>query len=1019
MIFRNIRILTLSLVILIIAITAGSCGMVLSSANVGEEDNPLPVDPEWETPLLASDLPALQLHQGGNHALDWKFANMLKGTELWLISTDGDVSESRAEYIAGDVEVDELGWPLWLPSGFRFQAQVGYPVSRDVYNNSTYLTGVYVLTWDGEGDVRLSGIQYQGGAELLYRGPGRIVLKIVSDQDYPVVSVYSSTRSDHVRNMKLWAPEYDGAGLDLTYEDDLGQGRIRGSLEPAPGERPVFWHPEFLRHMRETDGYDVIRFMGWLSINGINEFETVSWTDRSVGDYAGISLSVIDEDWNRVPVTSFKQQIGTPYEWIVDLCNILGKDMWIQVPHTADAGFPAKLARYLLGEEGYPGLRSDLRVWIELSNEIWNTAEAYLPQAEYAMSVAADAMGLNVDDLEYMGPEHAWGAGHIQGKFLQRFEDSWKSAGGTDARLINVVAGFLHSSTFNERQIAAVKEIRETLPEVLAVTTYFGAGFDVTGGLHAILPQVSDAEIVNWQWTDADFAAAHDVVQRDLWTNYGSFTSNVSVANDNGMHLVCYEGGQHVLCFGFADWDNPNHEKFMRFVEAFERSSYMADLYLEQWSLWTAAGGRTASLFVDVGSYAVWGYWGARETIFDDSEKWNAFLDWADIMDGVRAPGEPIGTSPELPDMNYQCQAGDAWQQDVTVAGGDGGLFIAVLGGGLPPGVTFTDLGNGTARFEGTPASHGNFRCIVQVLDGDLDPDYGICTIQVDPEGTDTNGIFFFTGTELPYSTDPDFSDRWDILRETTTASSPFKSRTLSFSLTEPLYGYEYHNDGNPLYDLSAASENFSMNMYGGFRIRVEESLPSAADGPSAWVGLRSRHFEAWVGHNETVSGTSYHLPSIFDLCVVWQKNQFMFGNGTYSFGSQDQFSTLRIDLDSISDTSNDIRFVILHHDGTEASSDGVTWYVSEAMYSADVLGANSYFQLTGFDNSGASGKRWAVLPSPPSGQNISMPEASTLNFAAKDFTDVRGVGFIYHGTRFGYHWLFAFNRFFALGEVQ
>ncbi len=127
----------------------------------------------------------------------------------------------------------------------------------------------------------------------------------------------------------------------------------------------------------------------------------------------------------------------------------------------------------------------------------------------------------------------------------------------------------------------------------------------------------------------------------------------------------------------------------------------------------------------------------------------------------------------------------------------------------------------------------------------------------------------------------------------------------------------------------------------------------------------------------------------------------------------------MRLDLTSVSDTYNEIRFIILHNDGSVTGTEVVQWYISEASFTSELLGAEPYFQLTAFNNSDAEGKGWALIETPPAGQDPGMPDTDTLNFAAKDFTDVRGMGFFYLGRRNGYHWQFSFDRFFALGEIE
>lgn len=59
---------------------------------------------------------------------------------------------------------------------------------------------------------------------------------------------------------------------------------------------------------------------------------------------------------------------GGPVEDLIDICNAVGSDLWLNVPHEADAGFRSRLAALVAGR-----LRPDLSLYVEYSNEIWNT----------------------------------------------------------------------------------------------------------------------------------------------------------------------------------------------------------------------------------------------------------------------------------------------------------------------------------------------------------------------------------------------------------------------------------------------------------------------------------------------------------------------------------------------------------------------------------------------------------------------------------------------------------------------
>ena len=71
-----------------------------------------------------------------------------------------------------------------------------------------------------------------------------------------------------------------------------------------------------------------------------------------------------------------------PYEWQIDFCNRTNRDMWVCVPAPASADFVTQLATLIKNN-----LNSNLKVWVEVGNENWNTNGT--PQYLYCASKAA------------------------------------------------------------------------------------------------------------------------------------------------------------------------------------------------------------------------------------------------------------------------------------------------------------------------------------------------------------------------------------------------------------------------------------------------------------------------------------------------------------------------------------------------------------------------------------------------------------------------------------------------------
>ncbi len=951
--------------------------------------------PGWDTPLSASSLPPLQVNLASGGDRQWAFANMLRAGEAWIYAPGASAAE--AQTLANTIQVDAAGWPLSLPSGTGMQLLTGYRTGEN-----TFLHGVFVLTWQGSGTVELQSSRNDGLNEVVLLNDqqnGRFI-RVIKDptKAAPIVFVRSSDPANPVRAMRLWAPAYDGAGLDLTAASDLAPGHITGSLEPLPGAEEPMWHPRFLQHLTEAQHYGVLRFMGWQQINlGNWDRDVLEWSDRASPDYCFGSLSTIDRTYNRYAIAAYRQHLGQPFEWMIDLCNLTGKDLWIQVPHIASPDLIRRLADLCADR-----LDPNLRVWFEYSNEIWNGFGPYIPQLNAARLAAAIHFGVPFATVS--GDQQAWGSGHLQGLALKTFEDQWRVRGMADNRLINVVASFVGSSGYSQTALDAAQELDPQLPEALAVTNYFGYG--TQGDIFAAHSFGTTPGV----WPESLYAKTAEIVRRNLYSTTGSWSGSAAVARAEGVPLISYEGGQHMLPMGYGDWNNPVHVDFMQYMYDFQRSHWIKDLYLEHYALWSAMGGLTPSLFVDTSGMSFWGYWGAKEILTQsraEAPKWDAFVAWGDLQAGVRAPSEPIGTRPVLPTLNLRGEAQTAYTQDLTPSGGDGTVQVLLVGGSLPPGLTLTQTASGTARLAGTPTTDGVYRFILRALDVDKDPDFKAYTMTIDPAGSISNALVTFLGQDIP-GTIPNnqWIARYNCARAETVvqnATTGTTRRYIPFSLADgsALFREEGLEVAGTPKVLPATSP---LTMYGGWSISAgtyDNGSTSATHDVGTFTGLRDHQWCSW-------SGDSTPGPTDFDALLLWRDIQFnsLDGSGSYSFGTDAATALLRVDLTALIEYGdNELRFVI---------RDGGTYYISEAAYTSPYLG-DGYFQLANFNASSEPGRRWAVFT--PTADAFAIPAAATLTFAPHTFTNVQAVGLAYHGRRDGWHYSFNFSRFLALGR--
>jgi hypothetical protein len=660
------------------------------------------------------------------------------------------------------------------------------------------------------------------------------------------------------------------------------------------------------------------------------------------------------------------------------------------------------------------------RVWFEFSNELWNNSSAYLPQYR-----AAESEGRK------FGKDQGWGSGHLQAKALKVFEEAWLKAGRTDDELINVVTGFARSPDYNAKVLEGAKAVSPKIAETLAITNYFGAG--VTQELYALpYGQGNPGTPVYLQ--------ARDIIRRAIRLEFETWKANAGLCRTWGIPLIAYEGGSHILASGFGDWSNPAHAAFMTFLANLHKHPVMGDLYLEHWEFWAAAGGKTASMFVDIGSYGFYGYWGAKEDVTESLERaprWAAAQTFARLQNGIRGIEDPLGAKPQFQGIApVRAEVGVPIALTIAATGGDAPLTSSVLAGALPPGVSASPTIEGGLLLQGTPSISDDYRFLVRVTDRDGDPDYGIVEVIVDPKGTSKGGFLLFNPKELPaaslaksenreaYRTRFDFVDSKPLIEDDVKTGPRVY---IPFDGKHPLFSRHYIDSSLTL----APSSPFALS--GGLSLTLDRDefyKANPANGGRAgslvldrkktttllWFGLRDRTLAGWLGSSLDLKPDATHtqerrfgVPTRFDALLIWRRDQFEVPVGkTVAFGSGEDQASLIMESDGIGADEVKWRFVVRQKD----SQMNTKYYISEAVWKETAAGR---FTLSDFNNNPAPGKRWALINPQPA--SFGMPPDKDLVFQPVDFTQVDGIGIALQSYRSGWHYSLGISRFIVLGK--
>ena len=407
--------------------------------------------------------------------------------------------------------------------------------------------GDYVCLYEGEGEV-----EFGANSKIVSREPGRVVVKIDDRKDGTFVRIRATRANNPVRHIRVLMP-----GCEKTY-----------TAEP--------FSAAFLNRWR---GYAALRFMDWMDTNGSRQRD---WSERPRSDDATWSVK------------------GVPVEVMVDLCNRSGSDPWFCMPHLASDDYVRKFAALAKRSLG-----SSRKVYIEYSNEVWNSA---FEQHRYAEEQAKRLS---------LGPRaRPWeGAAMFYAQRSVEIFRIWEEVFAGREQLVRVIAWQAAGGPYwTDRMLLAQPGIARSC-DALAIAPYVtfipspqskNLQADAVAGwpINQLLDQVESnalPEAVAWMKTQKAVAAKY------------------------GLKLVCYEAGQHLVGVGGAE----NNDALTKLLIAANQNARMGVVYTKYLDAWRDAGGELMCLFSSVTSSSKWGSWGLLEGADQStSPKFEAVTQW-------------------------------------------------------------------------------------------------------------------------------------------------------------------------------------------------------------------------------------------------------------------------------------------------------------------------------------------------------------------------------------------------------
>ncbi|MBN1561559.1 T9SS type A sorting domain-containing protein [candidate division KSB1 bacterium] len=285
------------------------------------------------------------------------FVDVVKENHRWLNPNSWSALEN--------VGFDERGWPL-VDAMLLIDAR---PVAEwageidDPENYRVDWSGVYACSFSGQATVQSRG-----------EGTVRTV-------------TYDADRNTTTFEYVLPEPHDDGYGFFVlsftqtrrTPADDLNSGltdlkMIRPGYD---GDSDQVFTNDFI-HALTTPRFAAIRYKDFTGVDGCDPVypSVLEWAERK-----------LPTDASQARLELIGKADGAAWEYVIELANATHIDPWINVPVSATTDYVAQLAT-LFKENLHP----DLDIYVESSNEVWNTAPGY-EQTQYSKEQAA-ALGI-------------------------------------------------------------------------------------------------------------------------------------------------------------------------------------------------------------------------------------------------------------------------------------------------------------------------------------------------------------------------------------------------------------------------------------------------------------------------------------------------------------------------------------------------------------------------------------------------------------------------------------------------
>jgi len=515
------------------------------------------------------------------------FTDIFKISRGWFTSCEFDWASGRAidpgctrktslNTREQDIlQLDGNGWVRALPTP---QEQPVFTSVTSTWRLSDHFPiGRYVVLYDGEGTMKLTGDLRMG-----YQTSGHLEFDLLSPK----------------RNLRL----------QITRTDPKKNGNYIRNIRIVPKKnehnykRQVF-NPDYLARIREMHS---LRFMPWTNPRGN---QAIEWNQRAT---IGSAFYTGDN--------------GVPAERIIDLANAINATPWMSIPYKASDDYMRQYARMVKNR-----LRKDQKVYVEYSNEMWNSI---FPSATYAAR-KADALWKFPYPKVPAGKRRVLLSANWYAKRSVEMCRIFKQEFGGQRNRVKCVVGSLNSVPWVGKEILDCPLWKEANGcgrhiDAYGIGPYFGdyiarkenratvKGWtrNADGGKSRLFQEILHGGMIK----DGPQGGAMARLRDQLF-------ANKKLADKYGLEMLAYEAGQHLIRY-----DPPHTVKDPAVLNLFmsaQKDPRMKQAYQQYLNTWAQSGGGLMLHFYGIGQPEPKNFFGMLDHLHQPSTpKYEALMDY-------------------------------------------------------------------------------------------------------------------------------------------------------------------------------------------------------------------------------------------------------------------------------------------------------------------------------------------------------------------------------------------------------